>query len=409
LIHHGAPDRALYWLVLAVIALVAGIAIALLPQSVSTARAFYGWMKAHFLWSEATLAVLRAFTVFAAGMIPLAALGLSIACVHHLCCRFAQWDVDATAWVLAGGAAGAFFATRAVGSMVAADPLLIAASLPTLLVSIAAVFLGSSGDESIVGPVEPAPAALPLWSDRWPTLLRASIVAVGGGSACAVYVWIDHPARNPDHSGIVPASLLTALAIGLLGGARMNRPGRRSIGGFGAACNAAGVIVAIGAVALSWSSATSTATLVLACAGLSTIGLATAYGQQTLLVRVASRSSAGAVELGRLLVCAGLTLLVGAPFAVRFFGPTSALMMLAVSLVALGGTLVIHDPVGSPQMRRIRLGALFVSMATMLVLSLLLAPRAVGPSDSGSLVDDRDHAAPKVPAAQHTDPATNGR
>ena len=415
LIHHGAPDRALYWLVLAVIALAAGVAITLLPLSVSTVSAFYEWMNAHFLWSKAPLALLQTFTAFAAGVIPLAALGLSISCAHHLCCRFAQWEVDATAWILLGAAVGALLATRAIESMIAADPFLIAASLPALLVSIAAAFLGASGDQSILRPVEPPPAPLPLWSDRWPTLLRASIVAVGGGSACAVYVWIDPMAQNSasvilSAAKNLPASLLIALAIGLLGGARMNRPGRRTIGGFGAACNVAGVVVAIGAATCSSSSGRADATVfILACAALVGIGFATAYGRQTLLIRVASRSSAGAVELGRLLVCAGLTLLVGAPLAVHFFGPTATLIMLAVSLVALGGTLVIHDPVGSPKTRRIRLAALFVSMGTMLLLSLLPTNRNVGPPDSGSPTDDRNPVAPKVPAAQPTDPASNGR
>ena len=196
----------------------------------------------------------------------------------------------------------------------------------------------------------------------------------------------------------------------------MNRPGRRTIGGFGAACNVAGVVVAIGVVARSSSSGRAGATeSILACAALVGIGFATAYGRQTLLIRVASRSSAGAVELGRLLVCAGLTLLVGAPLAVHFFGPTAALIMLAVSLVALGGTLVIHDPVGSPQTRRIRLAALFVSMGTMLLLSLLPTigthewARNVGPPGSGSPPDDRNPVAPKVSAAQHTAPAPIGR
>jgi len=391
LIHHDAPDRALYWLVLAVIALFAGVVIALLPINVLTVSAFYQWMKAHFLWSKTPLALLQTVTVFAAGLMPLAGLGLSISCAHHLCCRFAQWEVDTTAWVLLGAAVGALLSTRAVGSIMATDPFLIAASLPALLVAIAAAFLGASGDQALFKPIELPPAPLPLWSDRWPTLLRASIVAVGGGSACAAYVWIDPLAWNSGLRWMAPAFLLMALAVGLLGGARMNRPGRRTIGGFGMACNVAGVVVAIGAVARSSSaSRAGDALFLLAFAALVGIGFATTYGRQTLLIRVASRSSAGAVELGRLLVCAGLTLLVGAPLAVHFLGSTATLTMLAVSLVALGGTLVIHDPVGSPRARRIRLVALFLSMGTILLLSLVPTARKVEPRGSGSPADDRD-------------------
>ena len=395
LIHHAAPDRALYWLVLAVIALAAGVAIAFLPFSVSTVSTFYQWMNEHFLWSSVPLALLQTFTAFAAGVIPLAVLGLSISCAHHLCCRFAQWEADATAWVLLGAAGGTILAAQAIGVKTSADPFLIAAALPVLLVSIAAAFLGTSGEQSILRSVDPPPAALPLWSDRWPTLLRASIVAVGGGSACAAYVWIDPPTQNSSSVILsaaknLPASLLIAFAVGLLGGARMNHPNRRTIGGFGAACNVAGVMVAIGAVARSLSSgSTDVAVFILAIAALVGIGFATAYGRQTLLIRVASRSSAGAVELGRLLVCAGMTLLVGAPLAVHFFGPTATLIMLAVSLVALGGTLVIHDPVGSPQTRRIRLASLFVSMGMMLLLSIMLTTRNAEPPGSESPNDLR--------------------
>jgi len=410
LIHQDAGDRALYWLVLAVIALGAGLAIALLPLSVSTLSAFYAWMNAHFLWSKTPLALLQAFTAFTAGVIPLAVLGLSISCVHHLCCRFAQWEVDATAWILIGSAAGAVLAVSAIGAKAAADLFLFAASLPAFLVSIAAALLGSSGGPSNLNPVEPPPAALPQWSDRWPTLLRASIVAVGGGSACAAYVWIAHRTYHLEHRGIWLASLLIAFAMGLLGDSRMSRPGRRTIGGFGAACNVAGVVIAMGAgVCPSSSGKGNAAAFILAFAGMMGIGFATSYGRQTLLLRVASRSTAGSIELGRLLVCAGLTILVGAPLAVHLFGATAALVMLAVSLVALGGTLVIHDPVGSPRTRRIHLCALTVSMATMLLLSLLPSAPSDEPPGSASPTEGRFLVAPKIPAAQHTDPATNGR
>lgn len=372
LIHHDAPDRALYWLVLAVIALVAGVAIALLPISLLGVISFYDWMQAHFLWSNTSLILLQTITSFAAGVIPLAVLGLLISCVHHLCCRFAQWEVAATSWVLVGAALGTLLASQAIGTVLAADPFMIAASLPVLLVSIAAAFLGASRGQSNLGSVEPSPVTLPQWSDRWPRLLRAGIVAVGGGSAFLMFVYVDHSAQNPDGNGIGPATLLFALAVGLLGGARMNHRGLRSIGGFGTTCNVAGVIVAIGAVAHSAWSGAGVAPFILSCAGVAGIGFATAYGRQALLIRVASRSSEGAVELGRLLISGGLTLLVGAPLAVLFFGPTAALIMLAVSLVALGGTLVIHDPLGSPLSRRIRLGALFVSISAMLLLSRMV-------------------------------------
>jgi len=399
LIRPGVPDRALSWLVLAVIALFAGVSTALLPLSVSASDAAYEWMREHFLWSPTPLAVLQIVTAFAGGVIPLAALGFSISCAHHLCCRFAQWEADATAWALMGTAFGALLASRLVSSAGTAYPLLIGGALPSLLVSIAGALLGSSRGTFSARSFEPTPTALPLWSDRWPTLLRAGIVAVGGGSAGVLSVWMDHLAPNPHRVGMMLSPMLLSLAIGMLAGARSKWPGLRSVGGFGAACSAAGVGVALGAAALSSSRATTATALVLACAGLTAVGFATAYGRQTLLIRVASRSSAGAIELGRLLACAGFTLLVGAPLAVRFFGPAAALMMLALSFVALGGTLIIHEPLDCPGTRRIRLWELLISMATMLLLSLLPASRTVVPTAVGT--------APQT--APHTGNAGNGR
>ncbi len=402
LIHHGLPDRALYWLVLSVIALFVGVTIALLPLSVSAGSGFYEWMVEHFLWAPAALSVLQSVTVFFSVILPFASLGLAIACAHHLCCRFAQWETNATAWVLAGSAVGSVVAAKALGFQASGGALMVGASLPVLIVSIGTALWGTSGRQLGQGAPELAPSALPLWRDRWPTLLRASIVAVGGGSACAMFVWSSGPWSDQHSGGTVPAFLLLALSLGLLSGGQVNRPERRSIGGFGAVCNAAGVVIAVGMAALS-SSTNGTATLALACAGLASIGFATAYGRQALLIRVASRSSAGAIELGRLLVCAGLTLLVGAPLAVHFFGLAATLMMLAVSLVALGGTLVIHDPVGPSKSRQFRLGGLFVSMVAMLLISLMPASRSTEQEDTSSV------GSTGIPAPKNTDEVPNGR
>ena len=71
--------------------------------------------------------------------------------------------------------------------------------------------------------------------------------------------------------------------------------------------------------------------------------------------------------LARLLVCGALVVWVGAPVTIHYMGERAALATLAVFMVALGGTLVIHEPTGSTRSRRVRLWAVFGAIALMIL------------------------------------------
>lgn len=368
----GGSDRPLHWVVLSVIALAAGIGTALLPINVRLGGAAYDWMHARFLWSIGSLAVLQAAILFLTGLLPLTVLGLAVSCVHRLSCPYGRWDTKATAWLLIGAAAGTLVSTRTTLAGVSGDLILIAAALPVLVVSLVSAASSAPRRDVPHDTRQTEAMPLPISSDRWPTLLRASIVSVGGGGAWVMIVWAGFFAETGEHAGPFVSTMLVAMGVGYLAGCRPKHRGLRSIGGFGVACAAAGILVAVSTVALAGALPIGLGGAALpACLGVMAIGLATAYGRQTLLDRAASRSYAGATILTRMLVCAALVIWVAAPVAGRLAGKPATLLILGLSLLALGGTLIIHDPSRSPRTQRARLCAVFGSIAAMITLAWL--------------------------------------
>lgn len=373
LVSPGAPERRLYWAVFSIVALGAGIAVALLPACVPPASATYRFLHVHFVWSDAPLAMLNFSVSIVAGLVPLALLGLALSCAHHLCCTHGQWDIRATAWAIIGAGFGAGVAEWYEGAGGRVAPLLIGAALPALAVAIGAAVLGSAKDHQEVSEEVSREASaccpLPVCSDRWPTLLRASIVAVGGGGVCAIFVssqWLNR--GQVQSTGILP-HLLAAVGIGIAVGSRVPVGTVRTIGAFGMGCAVAGIVVGVSTFALaSQPHAPSWLATVFAASGAATIGYATSFGRTVLLSRVARRSTAGARMLARMLVCGAVTILVAAPIATYLFREPATLMLLSMSLIALGGLLVIHEPSYTPQVRRARLGTVFGSVAAMILL-----------------------------------------
>ncbi len=369
LLNHGSVDRPLYWVVLSVIALGGGIATALLPLNVRLVLGAYEWLHAHFVWSAAPLEILHVGLVLAAGFVPLTILGLAVSCAHHLSCRWGRWDTKATGWWLIGGFAGAWLGSGLVRWELAVDMVFLVASLPALAVAVVSAGVSSAGQATWKGD-EKESSPLPMWSDRWPRLLRASIVAVGGGGAYAATVWAGHPVGGHLAGSNVAPAMLLAMGMGVLAACLSKRLGLRSIGGFGVASASAGVVVAGMTAALAHvPGAGRSACWLAGWITVAVIGYATAYGRKTLLDRVASRSAAGAKVLAYLLACSGLTVWLAAPRMVRWVGEPATLVLLALSLLALGGMLIIHEPSYSPGTRRLRLCAVFASVAAMILVS----------------------------------------
>jgi hypothetical protein len=366
----GGADRPLYWVALSVIALLSGIATALMPLNVRVVFSVHAWMQAHFLWSVGPLTVLNLTTVFAAVLIPLALLGLAVSCTHHLACRYGQWDPRATAWLLIGAAGGVYLAGQVTKFTGKADLVLLASGIPVLLVALlSAGFTRTKGTKS-EGDRGADSSSLPLWEDLWPTFLRATIAATAVAGVCAVWVWNGHFEDRALPAEKFIAFLLLSSGIGVWAGSRSKRVGFRSIGGFGVSCATAGVISSGASIWVGGGLSVNVAgVLGLACISLAAIAFAFAYGHQTLLNRVAGRSSVGATIFWRVLVGGGLTVWFVAPISVHLLGEVGTLAMLGLALLAVGGVLIILEPEYSPRTRRARLWAIFSAIGTAILLS----------------------------------------
>lgn len=369
LINRGEADRPLYWTVLSVVALVVGISVALLPLMMGLAATTYEWLMSHFVWPEAFRPLIQVAVASAIAVVPLALVGLAVSCAHHLSCRYGRWNTVATGWLLIGTSLGVVayhgMASRAVPS----DLSLMASSLPAFLVSILSASVIATRSAKTETDVRHEREWLPVWSDRRPTLLRAGIVVVGGGSACAAVSLIALLERTTVGPTTALATILSALGVGMFCGSTVLGSSRRSIGSFGGACVCTSLILVVAVTV--WGrvggAMRSGSVLVIAYVALAAIGYATAAGRQALMNSVASRSSEGSKMMGRLLVCAAATIL-GTSFVLRWVDAMDVLLILAMVLVLLGVTLMMLEPTYSIRTRRIRMISVVVVVAATVAL-----------------------------------------
>jgi len=370
LVGHGPVDGQLCWMVLAVVALAAGIATALMPPTVSLFSHFYAWLHTHFLWSAAPFAVLQLAFALAACLIPCAAMGLAVALLHVLYCPDAEWDIRASAYVAIGASAGCFAIALAESAALPPDSILLAASLPLLLTALIASAMASKRASPSSNGQTSQESMPPVSIDSWPVLLRAGVVAIGGAAAFAMTVWSQLQAAADAGAFFIVAASLASLAIGIIVERAAGRGAARNVGGFGVAYAIAGITIALGALTLLYGRPISTplAVLLVGCA-VAAAGYCLSYGREALMARVALRSAVSALTLARLMFCAGATIWFAAPPANGVLSGPATLIILAVALVALGGVLILHEPNYDPASRRIRLVAVF---ASIVVLGLLV-------------------------------------
>lgn len=368
----GATDRPLYWIVLSGIALTAGIMIALLPKCVELASACYVWLNDHFVWSALPLHALHLLIAFGVGLPSLMLLGLALSCAHHMSCRYGRWDVRATGWHLLGAAVGTTIVVLSGTLRVSPGLLLVGSSVPALLVAVLAAGVFSRSRDNGAWRDHDTDA-LPARSDRWPTLLRAGIVVVGGSAAlCAVMASDLLVAAYDVHGvsrGVIVPFALSALGAGVLLGCRFKPPGMRTLHGFGVCALSCGGVTA--AVSLTLAQARwfgSGINVVATGAMLAVFGFTTGYGRQLLMASVARRSSEGSKMTSRLLICVALAIGIGVPMVRGGTCQVESLVLSGMMLVALGGWLLTRDPTGVPRRDRMRSGAIVVSLAMLAVL-----------------------------------------
>jgi hypothetical protein len=231
---------------------------------------------------------------------------------------------------------------------------------------------------------------LPVWTDKWSGLVVFGSVFVGGGAAFATALWVQQLNQSGIASEVSYTIALVAIAVGIAGGCHTRRTSLRSIGGFGMACVAAGTILTVGTLAFRHGAELShSCALIMAFSTLVGVGFAVAYGQQTLLNRVANRSLAGAGILTRTLICSALLVWFGEPVAEHLTGGLLAFVLLVLCLLGLGGVLIIYEPNYSLRSRRIRLCAVFACISAIIVI-LGPSPLHASQTATGPVASERE-------------------
>lgn len=356
-------DRTLVSIVLSVAALMAGVGLALSPFLVRFAGGITAWLHHEFFWSRPPLIAMHILLAWAVTLPAMLFVGVMVSFAHRLLRMPARWDTQATALLILGASCG-WLMPRFRGILLPGSTSALLAT--ALLALIVAALIGARetghGDREAANVSE---AALPQWSERHPSLLRAGIVLVALCAVCVAGSVFDH-AVLVDLDAAPRFALLTALlASGMLIGARPKRNGLRSVGGFGVACSIAGVTV----LALPWlttaPSPDSPLVAGLILMPVAVVGFALAYGHQALLHRVARRAAVGAMILSRVLWTAPAIAWGWETMGRRVLGQSFVLAP-AVALAGLGAALVWFDPLFTTRRRRSQLVA--VSAALLLIL-----------------------------------------
>ena len=352
-----SPDRTVHWSIVCVLLLGAGVGALLMPISSRCGVAVRIWLEQEFMWPAPTNLLMDGLVAFAVSITPLFLLGVALCGLHHLGSPAEQWNARATCWTLIGGGSMLALWPHAFLASVSANLLLVAAALPILFIPLLVAFPGGI-EPSATARTSVAAASPPTERDRWPGLLRSAIVAVGGGGACVACVWSESLKAHGGGGEWVWGVAVLAFACGMSAASRWDQLPTRSIAGFGITNALVGLLTAAGPPML----------------GLVAIGYAVGYGRGLLWARVANRAAAGAAELTRFFLCNSLTVAVTCPLAIHFFGHRATLQMVALSLIGLGGTLVIHDPGHVPRVRHRRVVAVFASLGLMILFTLFGNP-----------------------------------
>lgn len=370
-----AVDRPVHWTMMGMIALLAGLMSASTPLLLRLARAALDFLLANFVWPPVMLSVLAFLFGLAVGLPALALLGLAATSAHRLGCKAGQWQPRATAGLLIGAGVGGMLAFAALDLMATRPIMLALVSLPVLVVALLAASF--AGPDHVPEAVDNKwRTLLPTWSDRWPRTLRGGILLAGVTAVWVLALWLKRATAGGTPPALLVSATLMPLGLGFWLGCQVRRHSPRTIGGFGVAAGVTGATVAAMLhLDAGWSREVWWLSPLLLSLSLASIGFAVAYGQMVLLHRVAEKASIGIALLARIVIVGAISYWLLLPWTVRWVGEAAALAAAALSLLALGGTLIIHDPAFSPRTRRIRLAFIFAAVGAMIALAPTAALR----------------------------------
>ena len=362
-------DHPLRWVVLAVVALGVGVTTALMPVILAVAVATYGWFARNFIWTPAPEALLQAGVVFGAALVPAGMLGLAFGMVHRLAGAGAQWSGAASGWSVIGAGLGLAGGLQLEAWFHQPNLTLLVAALPALAASLICILSKAAGQARGGGALPLEVINPPALRARWPALLVVGIVIVALSGALAATIWHQVLQMRADAATGVAAVLLLGLGLGTVLGAQARPAEARGIGGFGLLSAGAGLAVGTAAALGQYLGHDARGlALALMFAGLLLTGAAAGRGQQVALCRVANRVVLGTRTLGRVTVLGALAAWLIGPLCMHLLGVSGASALVALSLLATGGILIIHEPDYTARARRVQLSGVLVSVAVVTVL-----------------------------------------
>lgn len=355
----------------------AALIIFVLPNWITVAEAVRDSMFAAFLWSRESIVILDSVVASIAAL-PLVIVGAILANQDRGATRHGGLTRTAT-MVAGGGIALILLGTFGDVDLVVRAGVRLAAA-PLLLSSVWIVARRQPPDPPPRRTIKVDAILEPELRDRWPTLLRLTVGITVICAAVAGAMWT-HVATVMQ-AGSFPVTLAAAglailgVAIGLHTANREDDAGRR-IADCGAACAVGGIALAaamliFGAVNLvaesQFRQSFGFAGLFLACLLPVTILIGRAVGFTELAVLRRSDADQSSPRFDcALLICGSIGLSMITWLSIRFMGSFTALAAIALTLLSVGGVLMIHDPAGEIEGRRRRVAMTFVAIMAMTV------------------------------------------
>jgi hypothetical protein len=394
-------DESLLWAVLAVVALSAGLAVAFLPLWASVVERSCRWVLAEFLWPGWGLAIVQVLAVVLLALPGLALVGVMLGCSCRLASPRNAWCISPLGCGTVGVGAGLGLLPWLGRLGLPADAILLVAAVPLLLAAVVSVLHLGDRSRAESAAVRSDPISVPDLRDRHPQLLWLSVAWLAATAAVVVAVWPQASGYwrdGPSAGGSVLPVLvqIVAAGVGVIVCERSGAARSHSAGGLGVAGVAAGVSVALAAVLAAMrvgggSGGVALQSVVLSAgagAGFA-MGFALAYGHLAILRRVGHRVAGNASLLA--MTFTGWAVAVFAVQGANSASPRSYILLAAsaVSLVALGGATIVHEPGYSPRTRRRRLAGVVLSIVLMVCLLPLAGRRWTGPTDAERRASDR--------------------
>ena len=364
--------RAMHWTVLGVLSLMCGLAMALTP-AIHRCMVF-GWFQlaAGFVWSDVSLVACTPIFAGLSLFFPVTCAALCFSCLYRLSIRDGAVAAGPIAGLLAGASLGLVSATNLEAYGMASWLMPVAASLGPLSVALLSVGIMPRFSSDAVQETGDC-VSMPEFEMGAAWLLRLALLPFVSAlvllSSLLVYEIEFRGLRIMGAAGHLLFVSLGMAGARLVGGHRLFR----SVAGVGMMMALTGYVASlipafwgdvdrVGASGAPWLVAFYALFMVaggftLQCA-YSVLSLASGFSTMTEGRRL---SHAGLV--------AGCSLLVLLPFAESLMRAFVFLAATGMSLLAIGGTLVIHEPNDGVGRKRFRLAMIFVGIGLIMAVS----------------------------------------